>query len=251
MQDAAGVIEVGSGRTAAFYTAGVQTCVVSAFECKRATVFVHDSGQLDLAEIENLISGYGRVTTMHVMFPLQGERELLDRHTKRLGMLKRALKPETCNEGPGTPLVTYSVKFTGGEGLSMCLAPPAGYEDIPQKSTRQVVMELNNFFASSKTVKLPLDVQYRHGAFLPAQGPLSSLSQLLEALATQPEYFFHNLAFLLAAADAGVIDIPASVRNAAERSGVTADLRFRHLTTAEGTAQKRAFDQYRTEHRPD
>lgn len=80
---------------------------------------------------------------------------------------------------------------------------------------------------------------------------LSSLSQLLEALATQPKFFFHNLAFLLAAADAGVIDIPASVRNAAERSGVTADLRFRQLTTAEGTAQKLAFDQYRTEHRPD
>lgn len=251
MQDAAGVIESDSGRTAAFYTEGVQTCVVSAFECEKATVFVHDSGQLDLAEIETFISTYGLVKTMHVVFPVQGEKELLDRHEKRLGMLKRAFKPEVYNEDQGSPWSTYSVKFMDSEGLSMCLAPPAGFESIPQKSTRQVVLELNNFFASGKAVKLPLDVQYRDGAFLPAQGPISSLTQLLQALATQRNFFFHNLAFLLAASDAGIIDIPASVRSAAKRSGVTGALRFHRLSAGEEAAQKRSFDQYVAENRPE
>ena len=71
IQDGAGVIEKNQMVANGFYTGGVQNCLVTVYQCIDAVVLVHDSGQLRLDDICNLITKFGTVTKITAAFSSQ------------------------------------------------------------------------------------------------------------------------------------------------------------------------------------
>lgn len=68
MQDCAGVIEHSNKIASGFYTDGIEDCLVTAYTCDSATVFVHDSGQLSVNNICDLVKRYGTVKKIVAFF---------------------------------------------------------------------------------------------------------------------------------------------------------------------------------------
>lgn len=237
LQDAAGVVERAPEKSAAFFTDKIVTCVVRVFECETGTVMIHDSGQLRIDEIANLVSKYGPVKALHSIRPiispgLQGAslkhaQENVRQHKARLDTLIKKLKtkgkfPLNLHDAINRPQ-GYAVSFTEAEGLNARLDRPDSVIAIPDADKHQALTELNNCFAPLNKQDLPLQVQYQNGEHMPLPAPLYPLERMLQLFEQQVKFFHINLRFLSRAHALGVIQLSDAFLAAQKDVGFGAD----------------------------
>lgn len=233
-QDAAGVIEVGSDKAKGLFTANVESCVVSIYVCKRATIMVHDSGQLKMSHVTALIKSYGTVRKLIIIHGHKAD----GRHTPRLKEIIRVAGVA------GNQLVYHPIQADAfavrcnlvGEFEVIDNSIPLEATRIPDRQKRQAVCEVNNFFLEPRAQTLPLDIQYREGSYAPVRALDKPISELLTTVEKQPEFFFQNLAVLNEAHNQKLLVLPPELLNLVEKYHLER-LRTNPLSAEDSTTQ--------------
>lgn len=220
LQDAAGVIERTPEKRAAFFTDKIATCVVRVFECEAGTIMIHDSGQLRINEIADLVSEYGPVKALHSIRPiissslrgkaLKNAQENVRHHKARLDTLIKRLKTKgkfPVHLHDALDREGYAASFTEAEGLTVRTDRPSDVTAIPHADKHQALLELNNCFAPLNQQDLPLQVQFKNGEHAPVPPPIYPLKEMLQLFEQQVRFFHINLGFLLKAHEVGVIQL--------------------------------------------
>ncbi|KCB41349.1 hypothetical protein L539_3477 [Bordetella hinzii 5132] len=215
-QDGAGVIEAGSSKAKGFFTADVMTCIVCVYVCERATIMIHDSGQLKISDIVTFIDSYGAVKKLVVV---SGENASPEAHEDRVNtiMSKFGLTGEHL-EAKFVPLPAFAVlSDLNGDVVATGKSIPSGVSRIPDSHKRWCVCNVNNFFSAPKSESLTLDIQYQQGKYAPAAELNQSLEELLGIVDEQPDYFFLNITFLHEAHKSGLLSLPTSLIDLAKK----------------------------------
>jgi hypothetical protein len=218
-QDSVGIIESSNESIQGIYTGGIQCCLIMVFKCTSATVLVHDSGQLEIAILARLLSEYGEVKDVTVAF---GPELNSEHFNKRLQLI---LSKVNFVGGIGqvhTNLSTFAFLYTI-DGNSECISDhyPDTVMAIPKKALRMSCIELNNFFLEPRSQKLQPSIQYRNGAYQSEFGLDYTLSEMLNILKEQPDFFFANLAFLEKAHRLDLVSLPSTLLGIEQNNNVS------------------------------
>lgn len=208
-QDAAAVIESGRTDVLGVFTGGIQTCMVTAFECQSGLVVVHDSAQLRFTDIAALLAKYGRCLRLTAVYP----RSCLSEHADRLERLKRVtgLSGTRLRKVP-VDSAAFALAFsTDGELRVFAHGSVSTDNPLPEKAVRTSITELNNFFIKPGSQSLALDVQFCEGSYNPIRALDKTPEQIMAIVAEQPRFFFNNAALLHAAHQLGVLVAPEMV----------------------------------------
>ncbi|VVD69114.1 hypothetical protein PMO31116_00506 [Pandoraea morbifera] len=239
-QDGMGIIEADDNARGIF-TANVQTCYVAVFVCKKATILLHDSGQIKLTKILTLIKKYGTVRkVVFIVRPAYDGRhdERFEEIAKVAGASGNQLVRETASTG------TFAV-LCAADGRYQVInnVVPVGVALLPERDKRQAVCEVNNFFLEPKARTLRLDVQYHAGKHGSVIGVDKSLAELLKTVKAQAKYFFPNVAVLGEAHKQGLLELPEYLLGLHERLNLG---RFRsvELTHSDALDQAREHALY-------
>lgn len=236
-QDGVGIIETKDDARGIF-TYKIESCVIAIFKCAKATILIHDSGQLKLSQIEKLIKKYGTIT--NVIFVRRKNYD--GRHDERMKKLVKASGAK--NDVIIAPFEPFAVACSK-QGVIKILPHgiPEGVKQLPEVEQRQAVCEVNNCFLKQNAQNLPLDVQYVKGEFGDPRAIDKPLPQLLETLKAQPEFFFMNLAVLGNAHAHGVSELPEYLLALYERHNV-GRFRLRQLTLDERRLEAEEYKAY-------
>lgn len=241
-QDGAGIIEENNKAAEGFFTVGVESCLVTVYYFRKATVLIHDSSQLKLAEIYALVKKYGVIRKLIVVSGQQASSS----HKMRLQTLMKlfALTPKNQLEQVQVPQDNFAfVCSTSGEYKVIPNSIPAHAARIPEKDARQAVCEVNNFFAERNGQSLALDVQYREGSYSPVRKLDKTLAELLKVVGEQPDFFFQNVAVLYAAQKQGLLTLPLALSNLAVKYELER-LRFQLPSPEDRMGEEREFKVY-------
>lgn len=240
-QDAAAVVEVDQLGVAGVYTGSIQTCLVMIFLCDRGYVVVHDSGQLVLSDITDLVGRYGHCHHMVVVHPASASRNDAERCLeveKALGVREEDLRYLPC------ALPAYAVAYGDDGGLHvMESGVAAGYTPLPDKPVRASITELNNAFSELGAAKLRLDVQFSEGEYNTPRGLDKTQGEILELVLEQPKHFYLNAAFLYSAHKLGVFEAPPELIQLVESKGL-ARYRTELVPPEMAAAQAEDFEWY-------
>lgn len=177
-QGSAGVIEAGV-TSSGFYSDKIENCRASVFQCERGTVFIHDSGQIRLPEIQKLLLEQGHIYSVSYAVGLGSNQENL--HTNRLKKLEQSLD-FIGNQTVFILEKTFSIGYLPQLGLVDGADPRLNsirrLRDEKEEA-REAVNILNNWFIEPNSQSVPLDIQYRHGEFTPSTGPALSVNEML------------------------------------------------------------------------
>ncbi|GHA88911.1 hypothetical protein [Modicisalibacter luteus] len=241
-QDAAGVIESGSCEYYGFYTGGIQSCLISVYECNDACVLVHDSGQLKISDITKLVKKYGDVKRVTVAFGPELNRRhhqvRLDKILLDVGCVDRNVDLMERNKS------NFAFLFPiNGDASTIENMRPETVQAIPDKDKRMSMVELNNFFLKPNSQKLRLEVQFAKGKYNPPRGLDLSLKDMLKIVKKQPDFFFANLDFLEKAHKAEVISLPKALLEVAKIFNVS-EFMYRQLLPEERRQQNIEFRKF-------
>lgn len=241
-QDGAGIIEENNRVAQGFFTAGIQSCLVTVYFFKKATILIHDSSQLKISEILALIKKYGAVRKLIVAW---GNR-VSSHHKERLQTLMKfvALSRKDQLEQVQVPQSDFAFMCTtSGEYKIIPNSIPADAPRIPDTEKRRTVCEVNNFFLEPNAQSLSLDIQYRDGEFGPVRSLDKTLEELLKTVKEQPGFFFRNIAYLYAAQKQGLLMLPAALEKVAVAYDVDR-LRYEDLTPQDKLSEANEFKAY-------
>lgn len=239
-QDAAALIESGNNDVKGVYTAGIETCMVVAFECTDALIVVHDSAQLAFGDITALIGHRGRCKRLTAIYPATEST-----HADRLNRLKlvTGVKDAKFRKIPVQASVFAVAISVDGECEVLPNGSATGFTPLPDRQIRTSVTELNNFFLTPNSKALKLDLQFSGGRFNPSRGTDKTIDQILETCDREPKYFFTNAALIYAAHQMDVVTAPPFLLALVERYSIK---RFRSdlMSSADFTTQAIAFREY-------
>ncbi|MCP4969744.1 MAG: hypothetical protein GY932_03990 [Arcobacter sp.] len=218
-QDSIGVIELTNKSVDGFFTGGIQTCLIMVFKSENATILVHDSGQLCITNIIDLLSKYGEINSVTVAygphFHAKHNYERLHTILSNINLLGTVSKIESN-------LITFAFIYHL-DGKAKCVKDQYSglIIPIPDKALRMSCIELNNFFLEPDSQKLKPSLQYCNGAYQSEFGLDYNLDEMLEILKRQPDFFFTNLAFLEKAHDLNLLNLPKQLLEVAQRNKVS------------------------------
>lgn len=241
-QDCAGVIEKNNGTVNGFHTGGIQSCLVTVYECEKAYILIHDSGQLKISDICKLIKRYGKVQKITSTFGpnLNSEhhQQRFDKIRSKIGYDDENVDVLKCQQH------TFSFQFPlNGKPRTSDNSTPSYVEGIPNKEKRISIVELNNFFLKPNSQKLGLDIQYIDGNYQSPRGLDYSMKELLKIVKRQPDFFFPNLAFLQKANEIGLVKVPKKLLSIADEYQVS-QFMFRKMDSQEMVSQKNEFNMF-------
>ncbi|HHC6692760.1 hypothetical protein CGJ04_09250 [Vibrio parahaemolyticus] len=218
-QDSVGIIEASNKSIQGIFTGGIQTCLIMVFRCEEATVLVHDSGQLDLTALLNIINAYGEVHKVTLAF---GPQILGEHFDARLQVILQSINLVGDVEQKQSQLPTFAFKYNVN-GTSECVADncPTNVMAIPDKKLRMSCIELNNFFLEPCSQKLKPSIQYSDSRYQEKFGLDYTIDEMLEILENQPEFFFPNLAYLEKAHNLKIIELPTNFLEIAQNYNVS------------------------------
>lgn len=218
-QDSIGIIESSNESIQGIYTGGIQCCLIIVFQCTNATVLVHDSGQLEVAILVQLLSEYGEVKGLTVAFGPECNSEHFN---KRLQLILTNINFVGYINQVHTQLSTFAFLYHIN-GNAECISDqyPDAVMAIPNKELRMSCIELNNFFLEPSSQKLKPSIQYRNGVYQPEFGLDYTLDEMLKILKEQPDFFFPNLAFLEKAHGLNLVSLPSTLLDIAKNNNVS------------------------------
>ena len=190
LQDGAALLEAESAHQA-IYTRGVESCVAHAFLGDKASLFVHDTGQLSTNSIKNLVDKCGKLRRCMSVFNSRclGEGgqyqqdhgpELLQRmlklHEHRRSELRKKAKISLHWDlvWVETGDMVISIK-----GQISAIQPDAALLPAPERQKRLAILTLNNLFAETNAQNLKVDLHFRGGQFTPAPALTRSYDEML------------------------------------------------------------------------
>ena len=240
-QDGVGIIETGTNGAKGFFTASVESCLVTVYVFKKTTILIHDSSQLALSHITSLIKKYGTVRKLIVAYG----KNVDSKHSARLqkiidvtGVGKHQLKIENV------PLNAFAFMCsTSGDYRAIHNAIPTDVARIPEQKKRLSVCEVNNFFLEPNAQSLRLDIQYHDGAYAPVRELDKPLDKLLKTINGQSNFFFQNVAVLNEAHNQGILLLPRDLRDLAEKYNLER-LRFQIPSPQDRIDEAAEFEKY-------
>ncbi len=207
-QDAACIIENKNKNHFGIFTAGIQTCLIYIFETNEATILIHDSGQLDLQSMANIINSYGEIKNITVAFGIN----LLENHQERLSKLLTLIgkNPNNNIDVIESPYPTFSLCYRAEKTLELFAdnEMPKGIVEIPNKQNIQTIIELNNFFLTPNEQSLIVDIQYINSEFTNKSILKYSINEMLKILEQQQDFFFQNLGLLMKGYELSLYKLP-------------------------------------------
>lgn len=218
-QDSIGIVELSNESVQGIYTGGIQCCLVMVFKCANATVLIHDSGQLEIDSLVELLSEYGDVKSLTVAF---GPELNAQHFNQRLQVITSSIGFVGDIIQVPTPLSEFAFLYNI-DGSSECISNhyPDSVVAIPYKNLRMSCIELNNFFLEPRSQKLQPSIQYRNGIYQEEFGLDYTLNEMLKILKEQPDFFFPNLAFLEKAHGLNLICLPSELLEIAQNNNVS------------------------------
>lgn len=177
-QGAAGILEDGCLATG-LYTDKIATCRPYVFVCQGGTIMIHDTGQIQLDAIAELVSNYGKIKAIHFVEGPQREAEAV--HKERLLRLAQRLQFKRGVFRTATAYIPgYNVFFTQSGGLRIGVLPDEQLIRDPQHQLREGVNMINDTFTTAGSQTAPLDVQYIAGGFTPSSVPAKTVPMMLD-----------------------------------------------------------------------
>lgn len=165
-QDGAALLQAKVDDYAGVFTSDVETCVVRAFYGAEGLVVIHDTGQLSIVSIENLLRNIGEISACHIAHQEKyaGSPQYSE-HQKRTKELQEICK---TNEAPNyLNIPSGQVYFrldghlqSGFSATDITIAPP----DVVD---RKMINIINNLFSPGNSQSIPLDIQFKDGNFQP------------------------------------------------------------------------------------
>lgn len=178
-QGSVGVIEA-SGNSVGFASEKIESCRVAVFESEQATLMVHDTGQIHLPSLCNLIAQYGRVS--RVTYAV-GAQTADKHHNVRLQQIANTLRfPMGSVTRVRIPQNTFAVAYAKSLGLVEAIPRLLNVKRDPNEAVREAVNVLNDWFTPSNSQSAPVDVQFEAGAFTAPQSPRMTLQAMLKDL---------------------------------------------------------------------
>lgn len=236
-QDGVGVIEVG-GTAKGLYTCNVETCYVAIFLCMKATIFLHDSGQLKMNQIQKFVGKYGSVRKIIII----RRTRYADRQDKRIDRLVKAIGAKRDDVAAQYEPFAVACAASGAYQV-LDNNVPEGVIRLPEFNKRLSVCEVNNMFIEPGSQSLSLDIQFQRGEHSEARGVDKPLPEMLETVRVQREHFFQNVAVLGKAQENGLLELPENLWAIYERLNL-AQFRTRGLNDDDKAEQVREHRAY-------
>lgn len=191
LQDGAALLETNSVHHAV-YTLGVESCAIHAFLGDKASLFVHDTGQLSTNSIKNHIVKCGKlrrcisvINSCSLGKGGQYEKDhgvemhqwMLKLHEDRRSELRRKAKISVRWDLQWIPARDMVITTTG---LVTAIISNAPLPAAPGRQKRLAILNLNNLFAEQNGQNIKVDLQFKGGQFTPAPYLARSYDEMLQ-----------------------------------------------------------------------
>lgn len=190
LQDGAALLEASSEHKEV-YTRGVESCAVHAYLGDKASLFVHDTGQLSTNSIKNLIIKCGRLQRCFSVLNscclaeggqyqrahgAQMHQWMLKLHQDRRSELRQKAKMALkWNQ----VWIAASDMAISTAGQVRAIPSNSNHPLIPERERRLAILTLNNLFAEQNGQNLKVDLQFKGGQFTPAPSLARSYDEML------------------------------------------------------------------------
>lgn len=218
VQDAALLIRYDSHKKGVL-TEGVESCLLIIAEGGESCAFVHDSGQLNIADIAALIRRVENLRKLTFVLGIQAFSLHRDRVKKLIGMLGvagRRINRSKIN----SPSFDFAWGFDGAHFD----VPAGGFSNKgvrdPNLAMRSAINRLNIFFLDKNAQNLSLDLQYEWSAFSPIPLLGLTLNEMLRKVSIEKKFIDLNLHMLYEGHVAGVIRIPDELLGIVRKYGL-------------------------------
>lgn len=190
LQDGAALLESKSSHQW-IYTRSVESCAVHAFLGDKASLFVHDTGQLSTNSIKNLVEKCGKLRRcLSVLNSLcleeDGVYQQLHGKERRQRMLASHERRRSELRAKAKISVRWDLVWIGTgdiatstEGRVSAIPPDAPLLPVPERQRRHAVLMLNNAFAEPNAQDLKVDLQFKGGKFTLAPALARSYDEML------------------------------------------------------------------------
>lgn len=190
LQDGAALLDDNSGHQEV-YTRGVESCAIHAFLGDKASLFVHDTGQLSTNSIKNLIVKCGRLQHCFSVLNscclgeggqyeqdhgIETRQRMLKLHEDRRSELRRKAKISVRWD---LQWIRASDMVITTEGLITAIQSDSPLPVAPGRQKRLAILTLNNLFAERNGQNLKVDLQFKGGLFTPVPSLARSYDEML------------------------------------------------------------------------
>ncbi len=226
-QGGCGVVLNAERKVHGLYTDGVESCLAIVYECELGDILFHDSGQLRVTEICELVGRLGQVKNIHAAIgpALDGSlhQPRLDKIIANIGYVGDVQTLQVNSS-------RYAVFYSRKNGLSRAAPDLEGVLWPPNRKAREAINVLRDLFLEPGSQQLSVDVQYQDGRFTDQPQLAPSIPEILDLVKSQPNFFLMNVKTLGRYAAEGVVSIPNWLSEFYERSNIeSASLSDREL----------------------
>lgn len=204
-QGGCGMVLAADGTSQGLYTDGVESCLAIVYECELGDVLFHDSGQLRVTEICELVSRLGKVINIHAAIGPALNGSL---HQPRLEKVIAEMGYEGAVQTMQVNSPRYAVIYSREKGLSLVAPDLEGVFWPPNREAREALNVLRDLFLEPGSQQLSVDIQYQGDRFTEHPQLPPSIPEILDIIKTQPEFFLMNIKTLGQYAMKGFVSIP-------------------------------------------
>lgn len=244
-QGSIGTIENGVAARG-FFTDKVENCRVYVFGCTGGTAFMHDSAQLRIEEIKEYLASHGDMVKISYAHGLQNNQDHM--HKVRLDEIASHFN---CTDITAVNILrpTFSVAYVPGAGLTDYTNKLTSGDAIlrdPNQTAREAINILNNFFIEPNSRDVPLDIQYRLGAFTQVPEPSLSTIEMLNILKNDENHGLLGAVALSHYGDIAGLNLPNNLKNFVKVNNLESALTSHsHSMHKDGKLKKRLFGDFR------
>jgi hypothetical protein len=190
LQDGAALISKRDPQMGVF-TGDLESCVIHVFIGKDASLFVHDTAQLSLNSIKNLIGKCGTLTQWFSVFnadcmkPGGSYAQTIGEKYRSLQMEKHEKRRKEIRDKAKVSIAWRERWVKGdrvliGKDGSMRVSPDHGtFLPIPNKEVRYGILRLNNMFSPLDAQQIKTDLQFTKGQFTDPPALLFTVEKLM------------------------------------------------------------------------
>lgn len=164
-QDGAGVLYCGKDDGDGFFTNGVETCIVYSIFGEAGMCLIHDTGQLSIPSIKNVVKECGAVERVFIAMnepilrsSIKQYRSHVERYRRLFSVIKWPSAPAIINIVDGSVVIQKDGDLRAVSAVDEILA-------LPQRDERNHINIINNLFSKPNSQSLDVDVQYIDGKF--------------------------------------------------------------------------------------
>lgn len=206
-QDAAGFC-LYDGNITGIFTQDIESCVVIIVNYELGFLMIHDSGQLEIQCVIELVKNYGRIIKVEAIYGTSVDPGLRNLQKNRI---KKIFKTFNTNIEPS---LIDQEKFGLLKELKkgvLILPPgkkPSNLLSLPNQELRNDIIKFNNFFIKPNSQSLIVDLQFDGYEYSENTTIIHNVKYVLRTIYEQHEHFINNLNVTLPILDANILPFP-------------------------------------------